>query len=109
MIDLWRKAWLDRLCSQIACPSARILEYGIGGGLLGQYLLTTGNASFYVGLDISPRQLESARSRLQKQRVSNFQLASSSSDFAAFRPDVFVSQVYSPRDTFAPVSANEWR
>ena len=44
---------------------ATVAEYGIGGGLLGQYLLTSHNISRYLGIDIAERQLRAARRRLE--------------------------------------------
>ena len=62
MIDLWRKAWLDRLCTLIACPTSRFLEYGIGGGLLGQYLLESGRGFGVARFQLDGRAVGLARS-----------------------------------------------
>lgn len=52
----------------------RVVEYGIGAGLLGETLLTQRGASHYTGLDISDRQLIHAEKRLTACCVTRFSL-----------------------------------
>ena len=56
----WEKEWLGHFP---VLDRYSVMEYGIGGGLLGEHLLTTRGASHYVGIDISTRQLEHAAER----------------------------------------------
>jgi hypothetical protein len=56
----WKRTWLDKLP---ASPGV-VAEYGIGGGLLGEMLLTELNATAYKGFDIADRQLDVAKRRL---------------------------------------------
>lgn len=62
LASAWTKAWLGRFAPWLV--GARVVEYGIGGGLLGELLLRSYNVSHYTGLDISDRQLAHARARL---------------------------------------------
>lgn len=58
--EKWRRAWLWKLPTS---PGV-VAEYGIGGGLLGEMLLTELNATAYKGFDVADRQLDAARTRL---------------------------------------------
>ena len=44
----------------------RILDYGIGGVLLGEVLLRDYRLAHYTGVDISDRSLDAARQRLTR-------------------------------------------
>ena len=90
----WEKEWLGHFP---VLDRYSVMEYGIGGGLLGEHLLTTRGASHYVGIDISTRQLEHAAERLARccnYRYTLLRVNESLSDdlIAPFRPTVFVSQ-----------------
>lgn len=45
---LWRERWLLRFCAEASCNGARVVDYGIGGGLLGAVLLNSHNISHYT-------------------------------------------------------------
>ena len=66
LVRTWAATWLDRFAMDGALPprSARVLEYGIGGGLLGELLLRNYSTAHYTGLDVSARQLSNAARRL---------------------------------------------
>ena len=68
---LWQQRWLNRFCTQNACVGAQIVEYGIGGGLLGEVLLGEYNASHYAGIDISARSRNLTAIRLAKRFPSH--------------------------------------
>ena len=97
-VEMWRQRWLDELCPGTTCAGMRIVEYGIGAGLLGQHMLHTLHAGHYVGIDASWRQLWAARRLLRKRNVRRgaFTLLPAShgnvSHFASLRPDAFISQ-----------------
>lgn len=62
LIAKWRSWWLNRLPAE----PGQVAEYGIGAGLLGQYVLsgTRARATHYTGIDVSDRQLMHASKRL---------------------------------------------
>ena len=66
----WNSTWLHKL----PATPGRVVEYGIGAGLLGETLLTQRGASHYTGLDISDRQLIHAEKRLTACCVTRFSL-----------------------------------
>lgn len=90
----WRAAWLDRICAGRACEGKRVLEYGVGAGLLGQLLLETYGASHYAAVDVSTRQLNATRQRMldRGHAPSRFSTHEAGVEFAALRPDFLVSQ-----------------
>lgn len=92
LIKGYHRLWLNTFCGDGRCNSARIVEYGIGGGLLGELLLNT-SATHYDGIDISQKSLDAARVRLSKRfRDNRFRLHNTTVDFASLRPSIFISQ-----------------
>ena len=65
----WQKQWLWRYNGTL--KDAVVVEYGIGGGLLGEHLFDDYKIQRYIGIDISERQLAAAAVRL---RGRNFRL-----------------------------------
>ena len=107
LTDQWEQRWMHAApinpgasgVSTRLWRGATVVEYGIGGGLLGQYLLGTHNISRYIGIDIAERQLRAARHRLDTCCRGQYQLLrvdrSLSDDTlstSAGSMDVFISQ-----------------
>ena len=77
-----------------------VIDFGIGGGILGDLLLRSHNVSHYAGVDISNRSLHVALKRLKKLRIaktpvprSKWSLHKAPLDFGALTPhaDIFIS------------------
>mmetsp|Transcript_35373 Transcript_35373/g.68021 ORF Transcript_35373/g.68021 Transcript_35373/m.68021 type:complete len:236 (-) Transcript_35373:269-976(-) len=99
LIQVWEKSWLRNFSTQNGniFENATVMEYGIGGGLLGKHLLEKYNARHYIGVDIAERQLEEASKRLDdccRYKYSRVKVDGSlnAADLQPFRIDVFVSQ-----------------
>lgn len=89
----WKRLWLDEFCSRGTCHGRRVLEYGIGAGLLGETLLSRYNVSHYTGIDVSDRQLERATRRLQRFGSHRFVLLNTTTPFDfPTRPQLLISQ-----------------
>mmetsp|Transcript_17738 Transcript_17738/g.38326 ORF Transcript_17738/g.38326 Transcript_17738/m.38326 type:complete len:247 (+) Transcript_17738:71-811(+) len=99
LIKNWEAHWLNHSQEQYGnlFENATVMEYGIGGGLLGKHLLEKYNARHYIGVDIAERQLKAAAERLGaccRHKYSMVQVNGSlnQADLKPFRIDVFVSQ-----------------
>jgi len=92
--QLWERLWIHK--APAVLKSATVADYGIGGGLLAKLLLTVHNASHYVGIDISKRQLGEAAVRLKEcceyQHTLLRVAALTDTTLKPFRIDIFVSQ-----------------
>jgi len=58
----WQREWLHHYNGTLG--GATVVEYGIGGGLLGKHLFEDYGIARYIGIDISDRQVANARQRL---------------------------------------------
>ena len=58
----WQREWLHHYNSTLG--GATVVEYGIGGGLLGTHLFEDYGIARYIGIDISDRHVANARQRL---------------------------------------------
>ena len=58
--------WENNFINKINFKNKRVLDYGIGGGYLGKYLLSKKDIKYYIGVDISERSLKKADLILQK-------------------------------------------
>ena len=58
----WQREWLHHYNGTLR--GATVVEYGIGGGLLGTHLFEDYGIARYIGIDISNRQVAKARQRL---------------------------------------------
>ena len=91
----WQQDWLRAFAQRHALPGMRILDYGIGGGLLGEVLLRDYRLAHYTGVDISDRSLDAARQRLTRTGFypSQASLLHAPVAFAELRPipDVLIS------------------
>lgn len=67
----------------------KVVDYGIGGGYLGQYLLSNYSISEYIGLDIAERSLDAAKKNLSKYK--NVSLHLTPVNFSKFGADIFFS------------------
>lgn len=97
------KKWLiseDRLRSEyernvvwlLDWPGLTVVDYGIGAGFFGRYLLEFKSVNKYIGIDISERSLDAAKQNLMMFPESDIELMLSSDvDFGTLAADVFVS------------------
>lgn len=58
----WQREWLHHYNGTLG--GATVVEYGIGGGLLGKHLFEDYGIARYIGIDISGRQVANATHRL---------------------------------------------
>ena len=89
MVSSWRKDWLRAFSQRHTLSGKRLLDYGIGGGLLGKVLLDSPHQiAHYVGVDISERSLGAARKRLTHAGVlpSQFTLLQAPQAFSELWP-----------------------
>ena len=71
----------------------RVLDYGIGGGYLGEVLFKEYEIASYVGVDISQKSLSAAAKTLSLQiDQGKVRLLLTPQDFNTLKPDVLISQ-----------------
>ena len=87
----WRRVWLDSFASRHALSGAHVMEYGIGGGLLADYLLGHCGVSVYTGIDIANRSLSATRQRLNTFPASRWLLLRTPQEFGVRAADIFIS------------------
>eukprot|EP00965_Chrysotila_dentata_P252295 6210603-Pleurochrysis_carterae.AAC.2 len=101
LIQAWTDWWLKyspvSMHRRDVFENATVMEYGIGGGLLGKHLLEKYKVRHYIGVDIAERQLEEASNRLDaccRFKYSRLKVDHilDDVDLNPFRIDVFVSQ-----------------
>lgn len=87
------KYWERSFISMISLENKSVIEYGIGGGYLGKYLLEDKNISKYTGIDISERSLQDANARLIDHK-SKVQLMNTDLFYSKFNEtaDFFITQ-----------------
>lgn len=66
-----------------------IVDYGIGGGYLGMYLLSNYKLKKYIGIDIAERSIKSAKTNLAPYK--NIELHLTPVEFIDLNPDLFIS------------------
>jgi 2-polyprenyl-3-methyl-5-hydroxy-6-metoxy-1,4-benzoquinol methylase len=66
-----------------------IIDYGIGGGYLGEYLLSNYSINNYIGIDIAERSIKVAKDNLKEYNNVEFHL--SPMDFSKLKADLFIS------------------
>ena len=91
----WDALWLRNLTQHLELRGARVLEYGIGGGLCGTLLLRRYNLSTYIGVDVSNASLSAARQRLKRTRWPGtyrpgWELLHTPQNFSRFSVDLFL-------------------
>jgi len=77
----------QRVSQHISWRGRHILDYGIGGGFFGEFVMKRG-ARFYTGVDISQKSLDTAAKTLSRYRVK---LVLTPVDFGHFKPDIVTS------------------
>lgn len=82
---VWEKYFL----SSIDFNDKTVIDYGIGGGFLGQILLNKYNIAKYIGIDISQRQLEEAKKNINNDKTE-FLLCPV--DLSTIDADILISQ-----------------
>ena len=92
LLPMWRKMWLDRIAP--ACMGRRLVEYGIGTGMLGEYALRNLSVAHYAGVDVSDKSLAAARRLLTRHFGPRANISFHRADvmLSSLQPDVLVSQ-----------------
>lgn len=93
LVAYWQNQWLNTFAPYLTSTS-RVVEYGIGAGLLGKVLLRDYNVAHYVGLDISDRQIAAASAALSTISSSRYTLrrVDAIPSLEQYAPTVFISQ-----------------
>jgi hypothetical protein len=82
--------WKERFLTKIDFKGKSVIEYGIGGGYLGKCLFSSYSISKYVGIDISERSIQNAKTNLEGRGETHFFL--STDEWYKEKSDIFVSQ-----------------
>lgn len=94
MLAKWNESWEGEFLQRHTWQGRRVVDYGIGAGLLGVEVLRRG-ASHYFGVDISKRSLATATKYLKRhvpEAAGRWTLLPAPQSFRSFHADVFVSQ-----------------
>lgn len=83
--------WETRFLTKLDLKGDSVIEYGIGGGYLGKYLLNNNKISNYIGIDIAERSLIETRQNLSAF-ADKISLYNSTVDFESLKADIFISQ-----------------
>jgi len=83
--------WNDSFISRMNFGGKSVVDYGIGGGYLGKYLLSQHGISKYTGVDISERSIAKAQANLVENR-DKVAFLISEDDWSTTPADIFVSQ-----------------
>lgn len=92
-LETLRSFWDVNFIDKINFKDKVVLDYGIGGGYLGQYLFEKFNIKKYYGVDIANRSLDKAKENLNQ--YSEVELIHTDIFYESFNDkniDVFVSQ-----------------
>jgi 2-polyprenyl-3-methyl-5-hydroxy-6-metoxy-1,4-benzoquinol methylase len=85
------KSWENNFIGKYDFNDKVVVDYGIGGGFLGQYLFSTKNIKKYIGFDISARQLAEASNNLNGLNVDLYNVDDKET-FNDLSADIFISQ-----------------
>jgi trans-aconitate methyltransferase len=88
-----RNFWDANFINRIDFKNKTVLDYGVGGGYLGEYLFEKFNIKKYYGVDIADRSLAKAKENLSQ--YSEVELIHTDSFYKSFSDkdiDVFISQ-----------------
>jgi 2-polyprenyl-3-methyl-5-hydroxy-6-metoxy-1,4-benzoquinol methylase len=85
------KSWENNFISKYDFNDKVVVDYGIGGGFLGQYLFSAKNIKKYIGFDISARQLAEASNNLNGLDVDLYNV-NDKETFNDLGADIFISQ-----------------
>lgn len=89
VVATWEKHFLKRF----DWKGKKVLDYGIGGGYLGEALFSTYGLGSYVGMDISKKSLNVAFNNLAEEvDQGKVKLMLTPQNFSEFKPDILVCQ-----------------
>ena len=89
--DELTRYWTERFISKLDFNGKSVVDYGIGGGYLGKFLLDQHGVTHYTGVDISERSIASAEQNLGAHRAKT-EFLLSDRDWPATGADIFISQ-----------------
>lgn len=85
--------WKRNFLLKYAWQNKSLLDYGIGGGFLGKHLFEQYKLGKYIGVDISQKSLDAAKTNLAKQIAGGkVQLLLTPQAFKQYTPDILVCQ-----------------
>lgn len=85
--------WMRHFLTKYNWQDKSVLDYGIGGGFLGKFLFSQYKLGKYVGVDISQKSLDAAKTNLASQMADGkVQLALTPQAFKQYTPDILVCQ-----------------
>jgi hypothetical protein len=87
--DACFRYWGKFFGKSIDVKGKNVIDYGIGGGFLGEYLYSKHGIKKYIGIDIASRSLEATKRRLKKYPQTTVHLAPV--EFRELGGDVFAS------------------
>merc|ERR1712196_271134 len=87
----YKEMWEGQFLKKVKWSDKRVIDYGIGGGYLGEVLFREYGIKSYTGIDISDRSLNQARETLAKY-IDSVDLKLSPQRFSDFSPDIFFCQ-----------------
>ena len=95
VIERWNSSWLNSFSSRHGWKGKRVVDYGIGAGLLGVELLQRYDIGHYTGIDISHRSLRAADAMFKESHIGTdrYRLLHAPQTFSALGDiDIFISQ-----------------
>ena len=87
LTDSWEKHFINHY----EFKDKTVIDYGIGGGYLGLYLIKNKNIKKYIGFDISKRQINAAKNNLTGLPVELYTV-SNTTNFGKHNADMFICQ-----------------
>ena len=87
-LEKWMDIAEERFGKKYEWDGSTVLDYGCGGGNLGQYMITRKKVSKYIGLDISDRSLSVASQKVNQPQAEFYREEEVS--FEQFSPDFIV-------------------
>ena len=86
------KKWESYFIDKVVFKDKTVLDYGIGGGYLGKYLLDNKKIKYYYGVDISERSIQKTSQILKKYNQKKLLNTNIFYDDFKDKVDIFISQ-----------------
>lgn len=80
----------EKICKRLILSGKTVIDYGCGGGILGEYLLKKRSIAKYIGYDLSERSLSKMQERLKEfsEKVIPVLVVHHDIDFSTIKPDL---------------------
>jgi SAM-dependent methyltransferase len=83
------KGYIQNCQPHISLDEKTVIDYGTGGGGIGEYITRIHRINKYIGIDISQRSIDVAKKRMSKFRKKEFYLTPV--EFGDLGGDIFIS------------------